>query len=41
MGLSGQCHLCASVPLLISLGEDVCVFALPADTAAHQEQKQL
>jgi len=41
MGLNGQAHLSASVPLLISLGRERCIFALPGDTAAHQEEKHL
>lgn len=31
----------SAMTLLISLGGDVCVFALPDDDAAHQEHKQL
>lgn len=42
MGLNDQGHLSVSaMPLLISLGGDVCVSALPGDAAAHQEHKQL
>jgi len=41
MGLNGQDHLSASVPLLIRLGRERCIFALPGDTAAHREEKQL